>query len=63
MFRVLRESEKLPHASQRALRRLQREQEPKSSIVFISERGTPFTTAGFCCPFFSSQKKVIAMIP
>jgi site-specific recombinase XerD len=31
----------------RALRRLQREQEPKSSFVFTSERGAPFTTAGF----------------
>ena len=31
----------------RALRRLQREQEPKSTFVFTSERGTPFTTAGF----------------
>jgi type 1 fimbriae regulatory protein FimB/type 1 fimbriae regulatory protein FimE len=31
----------------RALRRLQREQEPKSAIVFTSERGAPFTTAGF----------------
>jgi integrase len=31
----------------RALRRLQREQEPKSPFVFTSERGTPFTTAGF----------------
>lgn len=31
----------------RALRRLQREQKPKSSFVFTSERGTPFTTAGF----------------
>lgn len=31
----------------RALRRLQREQEPKSSFVFVSERGSPFTTAGF----------------
>ena len=31
----------------RALRRLQREQDPKSSFVFTSERGTPFTTAGF----------------
>lgn len=31
----------------RALRRLQREQEPKSSFVFTSERGVPFTTAGF----------------
>jgi type 1 fimbriae regulatory protein FimB/type 1 fimbriae regulatory protein FimE len=31
----------------RALRRLQREQEPKSPFVFTSERRTPFTTAGF----------------
>ena len=31
----------------RPLRRLQREQEPKSPFVFTSERGTPFTTAGF----------------
>jgi integrase len=31
----------------RALRRLQREQEPKSSFVFTSERGAPFTPAGF----------------
>jgi len=31
----------------RALRRLQREQEPKSAFVFVSERGDPFTTAGF----------------
>jgi site-specific recombinase XerD len=31
----------------RALRRLQREQEPKSPFVFVSERGAPFTTAGF----------------
>jgi integrase len=31
----------------RALRRLQREQEPKSAFVFTSERGAPFTTAGF----------------
>jgi integrase len=31
----------------RGLRRLQREQEPKSAFVFTSERGTPFTTAGF----------------
>src|SRR5215467_9156465 len=30
----------------RALRRLQREQEPRSSFVFTSERGAPFTTAG-----------------
>jgi integrase len=31
----------------RALRRLQRKQEPKSSFVFTSERGAPFSTAGF----------------
>jgi site-specific recombinase XerD len=31
----------------RALRRLQREQEPKSPFAFTSERGAPFTTAGF----------------
>jgi site-specific recombinase XerD len=31
----------------RALRRLKREQEPKGAFVFVSERGTPFTTAGF----------------
>jgi len=31
----------------RALRRIQREQEPKSRFVFTSERGAPFTTAGF----------------
>jgi integrase len=31
----------------RALRRLQREQEPKSTFVFTSERGAPFTSAGF----------------
>ncbi len=31
----------------RALRRLQREQEPKSPFVFTSERGSPFTGAGF----------------
>jgi integrase len=31
----------------RALRRLQREQDPKSAFVFTSERGGPFTTAGF----------------
>ena len=31
----------------RALRRLQREQEPKLPFVFTSERGSPFTTAGF----------------
>jgi integrase len=31
----------------RALRRLQRDQEPKSPFVFTSERDSPFTTAGF----------------
>src|SRR5262245_25648332 len=31
----------------RALRRLQREQEPKSPFVFTSERRSPLTTAGF----------------
>jgi site-specific recombinase XerD len=31
----------------RALRRLQREQVPRSSFIFTSERGTPFSTAGF----------------
>ena len=31
----------------RALRRVQREQDPKSPFVFTSERGSPFTTAGF----------------
>src|SRR3954470_543839 len=31
----------------RALRKLQREQQPKSPFVFTSERGSPFTTAGF----------------
>src|SRR6476646_6224637 len=31
----------------RALRRLQREQEPKSPFAFTSERGAPFSTDGF----------------
>jgi type 1 fimbriae regulatory protein FimB/type 1 fimbriae regulatory protein FimE len=31
----------------RALRKLQREQEPRSPFLFTSERGAPFTTAGF----------------
>ena len=31
----------------RALRRLQREQQPKSPFVFTSERGAPFSTDGF----------------
>jgi type 1 fimbriae regulatory protein FimB/type 1 fimbriae regulatory protein FimE len=31
----------------RTLRRLQREQEPKSPFVFVSERGDPFSNRGF----------------
>jgi site-specific recombinase XerD len=31
----------------RVLRRLQREQQPKSPFVFISERGVPFSMRGF----------------
>src|SRR5262245_65090124 len=31
----------------RALRRLRREQEPKSPFVFVSERGDPFSIRGF----------------
>jgi type 1 fimbriae regulatory protein FimB/type 1 fimbriae regulatory protein FimE len=31
----------------RALRKLRREQEPKSPFVFISQRGAPFTNRGF----------------
>jgi hypothetical protein len=31
----------------RALQRLQRDQEPKSPFAFTSERGVPFSTAGF----------------
>ena len=31
----------------RALRRLQKEQDPKSAFVFINERGTPFDRNGF----------------
>jgi integrase len=31
----------------RALRRLKRDQEPPSPFVFTSERGAPFTTAGW----------------
>jgi integrase len=31
----------------RALRRLEREQQPKSPFVFTSERGSPFAPAGF----------------
>ncbi len=31
----------------RSLRRLQREQKPKSAFIFVSERGAPLSTAGF----------------
>src|SRR4029077_14983755 len=31
----------------RALRKLQREQEPKLPFVFPTERGSPFSTSGF----------------
>ena len=31
----------------RALRRLKRDQDPASPFIFTSERGSPFTTAGF----------------
>ncbi|MGB8488707.1 MAG: tyrosine-type recombinase/integrase, partial [Xanthobacteraceae bacterium] len=31
----------------RALRRLKRDQDPASPFMFTSERGSPFTTAGF----------------
>lgn len=31
----------------RALKKIQREQQPKNQFIFISERGTPFTTTGF----------------
>jgi len=34
-------------AVRHVLRRLAREQDPKSPFVFTSERGAPFTTAGF----------------
>jgi site-specific recombinase XerD len=37
----------IPGDELRALRRLQREQKLKSPFVFTSERGAPFTTAGF----------------
>ena len=37
----------IPGDELRALRRLQREQEPRSAFVFTSERGVPFGTAGF----------------
>ena len=37
----------IPGEELRALRRMQRDQEPKSPFVFTSERGAPFSTAGF----------------
>lgn len=37
----------IPGDELRALRRLQRDQEPRSPFVFTSERDAPFTTAGF----------------
>jgi integrase len=37
----------VPGDELRALRRLQRKQEPKSPFVFTSERSSPFTRAGF----------------
>jgi type 1 fimbriae regulatory protein FimB/type 1 fimbriae regulatory protein FimE len=37
----------IPGDELRWLRRLQREQEPTSLFMFTSERGSPFTTAGF----------------
>ena len=37
----------LSGAELRALRRLKRDQEPSSPFVFTSERGAPFTTAGW----------------
>jgi type 1 fimbriae regulatory protein FimB/type 1 fimbriae regulatory protein FimE len=37
----------IPGDELRALRRLQSKQEPKSPFVFTSERGSPFTVAGF----------------
>jgi len=37
----------------RALRKLQREQDPKSPFVFTSERGSPFTTAGIARMVFA----------
>jgi site-specific recombinase XerD len=37
----------IPGDELRDLRRLQREQDSKSPFIFVSERGAPFTTAGF----------------
>jgi len=41
----------------RALRRLQREQDPKSPFVFTSERGAPFSAAGFARMIERAGKK------
>ena len=40
----------------RMIRRLQREQEPKSPFVFTSERGASFTTAGCQFPDLGSLR-------
>jgi integrase len=45
----------------RALRRLQREREPKSAFVFTSERGAPFTTAGFAA--CTRYRRVLHLAP
>ena len=37
----------IPGDELRSLRKLQREQDPKSPFVFTSERGSPFSTSGF----------------
>ena len=37
----------IPGDEMRALRKLQREQDPKSPFVFTSERGSPFSMSGF----------------
>ena len=37
----------LPGDEMRALRKLQRDQDPKSAFVFTTERGSPFSTSGF----------------
>jgi type 1 fimbriae regulatory protein FimB/type 1 fimbriae regulatory protein FimE len=37
----------VPGDEMRALRKLQREQDPKSPFMFTTERGSPFSTSGF----------------
>ena len=37
----------IPGDEMRDLRKLQREQDPKTPLVFTSERGSPFSTSGF----------------